>query len=1197
MNFIEPPPEQAGAPAEGKGVVHIGTGAGESRTAIPSMVFDHFECLFSKGGGAAELREPLREEGGDVVFELDPGDWAVTVRAFAEAGEETLAAEGSETFTVTPGKETSVLVRVYPVVGEGAGVLNYTLRYPGAATVEFFTLTLLSDDSDRDLTLGAVTEGTDTKTLTGKVQAGSGYYLARTSLKKDGITVGRTEVVHIYKDLSTELELEFVDGDFKALVVVSAADSGPGSLREALTSSMAGDVEGVTILIDLPADDRVITLKSALPGITKSLTIRGNGATLTQDGSVVGPLLGIGYGNAEVHISRLHFKGGRSGTLGAGLQSLGKKLTVESCIFSENRITGLGGGGSAITTKTLQQEYSSKTLIVSGCTFYGNIIRAGSTTFDGAIYIGEDTNLVLTGNVFWENTRGTVSNPVSGDGIITSGGFNVSDRASGTGSGWAFESADRQAVFLPVSPVNFKSVSGSAAADVITAKPADYPAVDFYGVPIPETGAAAGAVQTQAQGYFLDYYAPLGPGKVVSSGPPPNADGLTAAGTITLTAVPDDGKDFRYWIVDGARYPEQTPPGNLTLNITASTKVQAVFATTWEVNNADSGPGSLREALNALTDLDKIVLPAGETITLSSPLPIIGKNIVIEGNGATVIASGIFGPTFKLSGSGAQVRMSRIHFKGFSGGQGGGALMVWNSGALTVESCIFSDNRSGDNVVGGSGGAIFGGRVTVLGCTFYENRTNNSGRTKGTGGAIHGSATLIGNVFWGNTAGSNNVASGGVISGGFNVSDKASGTDSASGSGWTFESTDRQAVSLPVSPVYFKPVSGGAAAGVITAKPADYPAVDFYGVPIPETGAAAGAVQTLAEGSGYVLDYGPQGPGKVTVSGATVDGITSGSVTLTPVPDDGKDFRYWIVDGARYPEQTPPGNLTLNITASTKVRAVFATIWKVNNADSGPGSLREALNALADGDKIVFPAGQTITLSSPLPRIEKSIVIEGNGATLTQNGSLPYIQLLYPYGQNTEVSISRLHFKGGRTDSYGGAIRADVGNLTLESCIFSDNTTTGNGGAILTYNRMTVKGCTFINNRAENIIRAEGGAIDGPVTLIGNIFQKNTATTFPVIDGRDLAIYGSGFVTVTGGFNVSDYPSATGKNPGGGSGWIFAGTDKQLTDINFDSDFRPSPAGLPVISPLPDEFPALYFDGSSRGPSSAPGAMPAQTGG
>jgi predicted outer membrane repeat protein len=1182
-NPLVSPPGQNNAPAKGKGLVRVGTGTGAARTAIPDSVFDHYQCLFSKDGGTPTPMAPFGN-GPDMVFELDPGNWSVAVKAFVGAADATLAAQGSENFTVKPDRETQVTVRLSPVIGEGTGTLNYTLAYPAGAGPKAFTLTLIADDTAVDLLDGAGLPLANP--FTGSRSLATGYYLVRARVEKNGIPVEKIEVAHIYKDMITALELEFVDDDFTAVVVTSAADSGPGTLREALTAASAA------ILIDLPAGDRVIALNSPLSAITRSIVIEGNGATLTRNdfaGTTTSQLLYISSADAELRVSRLHFKGGRADNNGAAIQNEGK-LVLESCVFSDNTLgAGANKRGGAI--------HSSGSLTVSGCTFYGNSAGTAAGSQGGAIYQAGGT-LSLTGNIFWGNAAYQYAVVRVASGTVASGGFNVSDQADGaraTASGWIFDAADKTAASLPFSFVNFKPIGGAGAVGVITAKPAGYPTEDFYGVAIPETGAAAGAAQTATQpGYILDY-ASQGPGAINVVSGTVDADGI-AGGSVTLKAVPDSGKTFIHWLVDGAVSPETTD--QLALTIAGHTRARAVFAGSLTVtNNGDSGAGSLRAILGSAIEWDTILLPAGQTITLNAPLPRISKSIIIKGNGATLTQSR-FTPAddsqlLCVDSADAEVRISRLHFKGGRATFQGAAIQ--NAGKLVLESCAFSDNLAlGNRTSYGYGTYAYGAAIytagsglTVSGCVFYGNRAEAD---RSQGGAIYqagGTLSLTGNVFWGNTAVSYPVVrseSGTVTSGGFNVSDQAGGSADTQ-SGWVFASTDITAVSLPISPAGFKPIAGGPAADIIAAKPAGYPEEDFYGVSIPGTNASAGTAQTAVAGSGFILDYKPEGPGMIEVVSGTVDAegfVTGGNVTLRAIPDDGKAFVRWLVDDAVSPETSD--QLALNINGYTKARAVFAMVHLVtNNGDSGPGSLREALGAAIDDERIAFPAGQTITLSAPLPQITKSIVIEGNGATLTQSGFTPTetSQLLsIVYG--AEVRISRLLFTGGIATDFGAAI-LNRGKLTLESCIFADNMVPNyRGGAIFTTNdALTVLGCTFIGNTA-----GHGGAIYqglGTLSLTGNIFARNIAS-YEV--GNN-----AGHVT-TGGYNVADKAYTS-------SGWIFADTDIRLSvmDLSFDTALRPfSVTGsLPVIAPLPAGFPTSYFDGTSRGTSSAPGAMPIRT--
>jgi hypothetical protein len=546
-----------------KGVVRIETNAGAARTLIPAVTFDHHVYTFTKGGQAADIAPTTA---GGNTFELDPGTYTVTVKAFATGEATSLAAEGtSADFTITAGEALAeaVIVTLLPTDNEGQGTLAYTLTYPSDATVESFTLTRLAGES----VYLTETNGSQ-NTMTG---IDAGYYEARVSLYKGAVYAGKSEVVHIYKNMTTNLVWTFEENDFTAIPVLSSADEGPGTLREALANVESGG----TIFIDLPEGDKVITLTSALEGISKDITIIGNGATLTQKDFEAGydsQLLYVSYGT--VKINRLHFKGGRAGSYGAAIYN-GGNLTLESCIFSDNQTTEQYACGGAIYTW-------GGSLTLRGCTFYNN--KAGTTDGSGgAIYCNSGT-VTLTGNIFFGNTANE-GNVILGD-TVTSGGYNVSDHASGTdsatGSGYTGVTGDVfDVTVLPVGPVSFKPLENSAALDVLpNPLPVNYPVVDFHGVSI-MAGGSSGAVQTRAEasaGYSLNYGVGMGTGTVEITEGTLNTEGLYSSGErVTLKARPGTDSQFAYWTIDGIAQDTQSPADQLTLNMDTHKTVWAVF--------------------------------------------------------------------------------------------------------------------------------------------------------------------------------------------------------------------------------------------------------------------------------------------------------------------------------------------------------------------------------------------------------------------------------------------------------------------------------------------------------------------------------------------------------------------------------------------------------------------------------------------
>jgi hypothetical protein len=924
---------------------------------------------------------------------------------------------------------------------------------------------------------------------------------------------------------------------------------------------------------------KTITLNSALPQITKNLVIEGNGVVITRTGtwdSDDGGFLNI-TANTAVSISRVHFKNGRARYYGGAIYNQAS------------------AGGGAI--------YSSYAVTkVTGCTFYQNA-NTSSSSMGGAICLYNSTGtLTMTGNLFYGNTA-AFSPTVYGAGSSSSGGYNVVDRAPG---GWFMTATDKSVVgnSLLVSRTSFKLLQNSPAANVITALPEGYPALDFYSNPI-NAGAAAGAVQESVgDGYYIEWSINNPLAGTVTESSSPDADGVYSA-ALTLMASPTSSYSFEYWLVDGVKN-----AGNSLTISSNNAKIIAVFARVITVtSNADTDTsGTLRNVLNNAADGDIIRFASSVTeITVdSSALPQItgNKSITIEGNGVAIINRGL------AIIAGSTLNISRVHFKKFQ---------ISNSGTLTVESCIFS---GGANSYGGAlnnGGFSL---MTVKGCTFYGNTTTTNG------GAIYngGTLTLTGNLFYGNTAiGQGPVVfcytpegGGTVISGGYNVSDETLVTNARSD--YTPRTEDvvigTDLAKLPISGKTFKLIQGanGDALKIIDTLPEGYPAVDFYGNPI-SAGSAAGAVQASVTGSGYYVDlsFNNSSAGTVTPSvSADDDGLYTAGTMLSAAANTDYTFGYWLVNGV----QNNANPLTIN--GNVKVVAVFSKVVTVtSNADTNiSGTLRNVLNNAADGDKIIITAGLgTIELTSALPRITgtKSIIIEGNGVTLTRASSWTAIndntQLLV-IGSPAVAHVSRIHFKGGRATYMGGAIK-NQGDLTVESCIFSDNTTSSNypwgGGAIYNdapTNTLTVKGCTFYNNKSDS---SYGGAIytSGPLTLTGNLFYGNTASS--AANGHVVYRASSGNSTVTsGGYNVIDVALGIGGASSTGSGFVAATGDTTIANLLGDNtttpfitsppvnaaDFAPV-AGLQNVMPATAiaDFPLTDFNGVTRDWQGAPGAV------
>ncbi len=170
--------------------------------------------------------------------------------------------------------------------------------------------------------------------------------------------------------------------------------------------------------------------------------------------------------------------------------------------------------------------------------------------------------------------------------------------------------------------------------------------------------------------------------------------------------------------------------------------------------NADSGPGSLRAAIttaNCSPGLDKIVLSpnlSGQTIALSSPLPMITGALTLRASPGTMLSGKDLHPGLVIDASGLEVTIENLIIEEGLATQGGGIRivdgkvflnkvtvrdceataegggLVMLDGELTAEDCRFSDNVAG---TAGGGLAYFAGAFLPDRCTFDGNSAGTTG--------------------------------------------------------------------------------------------------------------------------------------------------------------------------------------------------------------------------------------------------------------------------------------------------------------------------------------------------------------------------------------------------------------------------------------------------------------------------------------
>lgn len=230
-----------------------------------------------------------------------------------------------------------------------------------------------------------------------------------------------------------------------------------------------------------------------------------------------------------------------------------------------------------------------------------------------------------------------------------------------------------------------------------------------------------------------------------------------------------------------------------------------------------------------------------------------------------------------------------------------------------------------------------------------------------------------------------------------------------------------------------------------------------------------------------------------------------------------------------------------------------------NRGIGNVSSLIRTLNfANADSTEEIIELGENcvytltkrhLNTNNGLPVIRTDLVIEGKGATIQRDPSLPLVFFrLMAIDNQARVTLRNLTLQNGSAlFDNGGAILANAGvDLTLINVDFINNRSR-RGGAIFTAGESTViRNSRFTNNQAPlerggalfttgaltlidssfttNKARAGGGLYsEGTVSISGSRFEGNNATA-----GDGGGLYGEGAVSITGSNFVANRAKAGG---------------------------------------------------------------------
>ncbi len=279
------------------------------------------------------------------------------------------------------------------------------------------------------------------------------------------------------------------------------------------------------------------------------------------------------------------------------------------------------------------------------------------------------------------------------------------------------------------------------------------------------------------------------------------------------------------------------------------------------------------------------------------------------------------------------------------------------------------------------------------------------------------------------------------------------------------------------------------------------------------TGTAACAVTMLADKvvtATFALNQYTVTVSADAAAGGTVQGggtyAYGSTVVVTATTNTGYTFGGWqenssvVAAGAIY---------TFTATANRTLVAAFTPICPVTtNADTGPGSLRQAVADAAPGAIVCFNpsvSGQMILFGSPIA-IAKSITISGSVPIILDGGGG---RQLFSVNSGGSLTLHGLTVRNGSATN-GAAIQvASGGTLAVDNVSFGGNwALSGSGGAIHNSGTTTIRHSTFYANRAGaggGVFNANGGTL----TISTSVLTANTGGS-------------CGGTITSGGFNVAE---------------------------------------------------------------------------
>jgi uncharacterized repeat protein (TIGR02543 family) len=1065
-----------------------------ARTILPDTPteFASYTLVFEPSSGSTKVEtERSHDQLSDPVY-LDTGTYELVVTAFID--ENKPAARGSETITINAGLSTSKEVKLRAIIENNVkGDFTYTVFFPAGLVTAGLTVTPLNATTGSPEHNANFLSGGDTGTATDTRTLNTGYYnVVVTLIKNNGNTLIWRELLHVYANLESVLDMEFTDADFyKTKYTVTFID---GS-TELINLRQDNVLHGTTVTEpDDPTKDSYTfggwySDEAFSTEYDFSAAVIGN-ITLYAKWDEI-PVSGVTLNKTSTSIFV-----GSTETLTYTVSpsnATNQNVTWESSdedvatVSNAGLVTAVGIGTATITaTSNADSSVTASCAVTVSNVAVTNITGVPTAATAGTALILNVTvvpNNATNKTISWSLVSvGTTGATISGSTLNTTGPGTVTIRATIAG-GLANGGNYTQIFEITVTcTVTFNSNGGGAVASQTVggggtaSKPRTpaYPGQAFLGW-YSNSGLTVlynfGTTVTGNITLYAKWRAMTADEKTDFGADATIHDIFTVANTeewnAAVSAISDGGNDKNYAI-------------DVIGNFDVASVTTATFGDATGIKVSLRGSRTLTISIPNTTDRGNLIRIAADQTVILRDLTLQGLSgtnndtclVYMRGvNSAFTMHSGkITGNTNYLSTS-------------------AGGVFVYTSGTFTMYGGEISGNKAAD-----------GGGVSVSGGTFTMNGGTISGNTAGSRGGgvyvgIDGTFTMNGGTISGNTASGSNgggvrVADHGMFIMGRDVKStsdvdlpKISGNNSyyegggvyVLGSTGTFhivngiiygsnvaDTSLRNTTTYGQDMAFYNSSKGTAQRGTFSGTGGAWVSKGDLVAAV-----NAGTIDTIKVVNGDLIatteeDKADFGAGEAIHGTFNVSTLAEWNAAKTAITDGGNAKNYII-------------NVTGNFDVEGATTATFGSVTGITVSLRGD----KTMTLSGTGSLLRTAAGQTVILRGPS--------LQGSG---TNNASLVYVT-----GAGSAFTMQSGKISGNTSSSSGGGVYVSMGTFTMHGGTISGNTASTYGGGV------SLSSGTFDMYSGEISVNtaSQGGGVwvnTGTFTMYGGTISGNTASTY-----------------------------------------------------------------------------------------------------